>query len=156
MVMAEIPVAEVAQANWPLISGTVLAWILFLIKVWETFFRDKLRLVTTYSFNSLENVSDTISIVNLSPVPVMVSHWSLEWKPRWFRQGTKSIDVTPDFDGLDTTGLKIAPHDYEAIEFAGLDKFDWGHKTATGRRLILTLHLFGRRRPIALVVHRGL
>ena len=89
------------------IYAAVLSTLLGGIKLWETFWKDRIRLATTNSFSGQKGAADEITIVNLSNVPVQVSHWELGWKPRLFKRGKPARDVTPD----DTSMFKILPKD---------------------------------------------
>jgi hypothetical protein len=134
-------------------TALAISIILAAVKLWETFWKDRIRLITTYSFTGEQGATDTITIVNLSSVPVQVSHWTLAWKPKlFFRWNTSTIDVTPD----EGNGIfKIAPKDTHTLEFyEDHSKFDWSYRTAQHRQLYLTLHIFGRR-PKVLKVGAG-
>jgi hypothetical protein len=77
------------------IWGAVVSTILGLVKLWETFWKDRIRLATTYSFTGEEGAPDTITVANLSGAPVQVSGWTLAWKPNFFsRWNTSTIEVT--------------------------------------------------------------
>jgi hypothetical protein len=132
---------------WLLVWGAGLSTILGLIKLWETLWRDRIRLLTTYSFTSADQVDDEITVVNLSDRTVQVAHWSLAWQQAF--SATKITDLTPDDGGYRFT---IDPKSEHTITFSDADKFDWGSKAAKGRKMYLTLFLFGRRRPIKLLV----
>jgi hypothetical protein len=132
--------------------GACVSTLLGLVKLWETFWKDRLRLSTTYYFGSRDGTANEITIVNLSGVPVQVSHWTLAWKPNRFRWRTPAIDVTRD-EG--TPMFTIAPKDNHTLCFEESDYFDWSYRTARNRALFLTLHIFGRRRPKVLRVGGG-
>jgi hypothetical protein len=139
--------------------GAVVSTVLAAVKFWETFWKDRIRLDSSHDFSSLAGAADTITIVNLSAVPVQVSHWTLAWKPTLlFRWNTPTLDVTPE----DGTGMfTIPPKDSYTLEFpdeaspSGRSKFDWSYRSATHRQLLLTLHIFGRR-PKVLKIHAGM
>ncbi len=127
------------------IWGAILSTLLAGVKIWETFWKDRIRLTTTYSFSDEPSTDDTITVVNLSGVPIQVSHWTLAWKPNLFRWNTSTIDVTPE----EGTGMfKIGPKDSHTISFNDLAKFDWSYRSAQHRQLLLTLHVFGRRSKV--------
>ena len=128
--------------------GSVTAFILFGVKLWEIFWRDRLRLDTTYCFNGEPSVPDEVTIVNLSPIPVNVANWRLYWKPRFWRSDLTVIDVTPD----EPERLRIPSHDEVTVYFGGMDKLQWGYKVSQGRRLVLELSVFGRTRKKKLIV----
>ncbi|GGC70789.1 hypothetical protein GCM10010994_31690 [Chelatococcus reniformis] len=124
------------------------------IKVWETFFRDRARFAATAWFISLDDEPDVITIVNLSPVPAMVSHFQLEWRsplPWPFSRSEPPLDETPD-EGH--TNFRIDGLGKFDLHFSEGEKLHWG-KSAGSRALYLTLHLHGRVRPIRVMAHEG-
>jgi hypothetical protein len=135
------------------IWGACVPTILAVVKLWEIFWKDRIRLATTYSFTGEEGASDTITVVNLSGAPVQVSGWMLAWKPNFFsRWNTSTIEVTHDEEG---TMFTIPAKDCYTLEFQESDKFDWSYRNALHRQLYLTLRIFGRRKPKVLKVGAG-
>src|SRR5713226_3658569 len=132
---------------WLLVWGAGLSTVLGLIKLWETLWRDRIKLSTTYSFTSQNGVDDEITVVNLSDRTVQVAHWSLAWQNVFSAVGI--VDLTPDNGGYRFT---IDPKSEHTITFSDENKFNWGSKAANGRKMYLTLLLFGRRRPMKLLV----
>jgi hypothetical protein len=110
----------------------------------------RLNFSTSYAFYGTDQIEDEITIVNLSPVPVFVSYWTLVWEPRWL-SGRDRMDLTPH----ETTSFKIGGEDDKTLIFGEADKLAWGYKVAEGRKLVLTLHLHGQRRPKRLIIKRG-
>lgn len=132
--------------------GSVVSTLLVLIKVWETFLKNRIQLETSYSFSNQEGSCDQITIENLSGVPVQVEQWQLEWRPRKLCFRMLTIDVTPSDVN---SRFRINAYDNYTIIFEDDSKFDWSHRTARRRALFLTLHIFGRRRPKVLKVGAG-
>jgi len=132
---------------WAAVVSTSLA----AIKLWETFWRDRLRLATTYSLSGESGGRHEITVANLSPVPIQIMSWDLFWQPRWFAFWLNAVNVTPD----DPWRFKIVGHDAYQLNFEGCDQFEWGWKVASGRQLVLKLNLFGRKLPIRLRVGAG-
>lgn len=133
------------------IWGGILSTILAIIKIWEVRYKDRPRFATAYAFTDMPGEPNTITIANLSSLPVQVSHWALAWHPRRFQWNPgKVMDVTPEDRGWQ---FSIKGHDSHTIEFSDDEKFEWGHRAASGRDLILTLSIFGQRRPIKLKVY---
>lgn len=132
---------------WAAVVSTSLA----AIKVWETFWRDRIRLATTYSLSGEAGARHEIVVANLSGVPIQVSDWYLIWEPRWFAFWLKEVNVTPD----DAWRFKIEGHNDYQLSFEGCDQFEWGWTVASGRQLVLKLNLFGRNRPLRLRVGAG-
>jgi hypothetical protein len=133
------------------IWGACVSTILGLVKLWETFWKDRVRLVASGHFTTQEGVSDEIVIVNLSGAAVQVSYWTLAWKPNFFRRNTSKIDVTPEGNNI----FAIPANDRHVLEFQEQDKFDWSHRGTLHSQLYLTMHIFGRRKPKVLKVHAG-
>jgi hypothetical protein len=127
------------------IWGAGISTILGAVKLWESFWKDRIRLATTYSFTGQEGASDKITIVNLSAVPVQVSHWTLAWKPNLFHRKLSVIDVTP-VEG--TPMFTIPPRNSHTLNFEEQSKFDWGYRSAHHRQLFLTLHIFGQKSKV--------
>ncbi|NMN57847.1 hypothetical protein FHT36_001744 [Xanthobacter sp. SG618] len=135
---------------WVGTVGGCLAIVLGVVKLWETFLKDRPRLRTSYSFSTAPGDEDTITIFNISPTPVQVINWTLQWEPKgWRHRERGKIDVTPDDGG---GAFKIGPRDSYVLGFDERDKFDWGYRASEGRRLTLTLYTFVTRKPIRLTV----
>ncbi|OWU66387.1 hypothetical protein ATO2_18900 [Roseovarius sp. 22II1-1F6A] len=132
---------------WAAVVSTSLA----AIKIWETFWRDRIRLAVSYSLSGERGGQHEITVANLSSVPVQISSWDLTWKPRWFAFWLKEVNVSPQY----TYRFKIMGHDSYQINFEGRNQFAWGWKIASGRQLVLELNLFGRKRPLRLRVGAG-
>jgi len=141
-------IATTACAIW----GAGISTLLGGVKLWETFWKDRLKLATTYSFSDQSDAAHEITVVNLSGVPVQICRWSLAWMPNSFRWFTSTIDVTPqEGAGIFT----IPPKDSYALYFKEDSKFDWSYRTTRHRHLDLTLHIFGRSKPYMLKVYAG-
>ncbi|MGP3725633.1 hypothetical protein [Cereibacter sphaeroides] len=121
--------------------------ILLLVRLWEAFWKDRIKLETSYFLTGEKGEPNEIVIANLSPLPVQVSDWELAWEPRWFAFWLKQIDVSPD----ETWRFKINGRDVHEISY----EFLWNGRAASGRHLVLRLKLFGRRRRVRLVVGAG-
>ncbi len=140
-------VAENPISAWAALVSTSLA----AIKIWETFWRDGIRLASSYILSGETGGQHEIVVANLSPVPVQVSDWRLTWKPRWFAFWLKEVNVTPE----ETRRFKIEGHNDYQLDFEGIEHFAWGWTVASGRQLVLELNLFGRNRPLRLPVGAG-
>lgn len=130
-------------ATWAAIVSTGLA----LIKIWETFWRDRIRLDSTYLLTGERDMPNEVVIANLSPIPVQVAHWELAWEARWFAFWLKRVDVSPD----ETSRFKINGRDEHAIRY----EFQWNGRVSSGRHLVLRLKAFGQQRQIKLVIGAG-
>lgn len=133
------------------IWGAGLSTMLGLVKAWEVFWRDRLRIETSYSFVGNDD-PDTIIVVNLSNKPVQVSHWTLTWSPTWFRFWIETIDATPDEGGA---SFFVGAHSQQILTFSDHDKIPSSYNTTRGRKLVLRLHIFGRSRIKKLKVYPG-
>lgn len=120
------------------------------LAVWE-YRKRRLNLSTAYAFFGTDEIADEIIIVNLSPVPVFVSHWALVWIPKNHLSRKKPIDITPD----DLNGFKIAGEDIVTLKFGGQDKIPWGYSVSEKRKLVLTLHIHGRKTVKKLTIKKS-
>lgn len=92
-------------AAWGAAVSTGLAGI----KIWETFWRDRLRLASTYSLTGEEGEPHLITIANLSSLPVQVSSAELYWVPNFFPLNRPDpCSATPDY--FYTTTFRIDGH----------------------------------------------
>ena len=137
------------QANYVAAWGAALSTLLGFVKLYEVFWKDRIRLQTTYSFTSERGADSEITLVNLSPVPVQVADWSLVWVPRWWCFWRSRVNVTPD----EAFRFKIDGRDEYTLSFGEESSFQWGGGVAVRRRLILTLRVFGKSRPVKLKVY---
>lgn len=143
-------IKEQVQTNSAVLISLVslgISCFLFFVKLWEAFWKDRIKLDTSYFLTGERGEPHEVVIANLSPMPVQVSHWELAWEPRWFAFWLKKIDVTPD----ETWRFKINGRDAHEISY----EFLWNGTTASGRHLVVRLKLFGRRRRVRLVVGAG-
>jgi hypothetical protein len=133
-----------ALAAWGALISTLLAGV----KLWESFWKDRVKLDTSYSFIGLDDVPDEITVVNLTSIPVQVMSWALTWKPNLFHRKLGELDQTPD----DVDGFTIPARGSHTLYFGDMDKLSWDHTISSNRTLKLMLFLYGRRRPIILKV----
>jgi hypothetical protein len=133
------------------ISGSIIAFMLGITKLWELFWKDRVSLASTYCLNGHPDVPDEITIVNLGPVPVHVSHWRLEWQRRYWPIFRGSMDATPE----ETGRFKIDGYSAKTLVFDMMDKLPWGKDLSGPSKLILTLHVFGRKRPKRMPIAYG-
>ena len=135
------------------VIGATLSIVNLIWNISSAIIKNKINVGTSYDWNSNPDYEDHIYIVNLSSIPLCVSGWSLVWEPKMFGPRKKRLDVTPDMETVDA--FIISPHDIKTLYFSEGDKFDWSHNTSDGRNLILTLHIFGRRRPLRITIKSG-
>lgn len=86
--------------------GAVVSSGLAGIKIWETFWRDRIKIESTYSISYSPEWPHQITIANMSSIPVQVSSAELYWVPNFFplKRRIPSI-ATPDY--FYTTTFKI-------------------------------------------------
>ncbi|MEY9328214.1 hypothetical protein ABIA20_005248 [Sinorhizobium fredii] len=132
---------------WLTVWGAVLSTGLACIKIWETFWKDRIRLAKSYSFAGEGGPASTISIANLTALPVLVSSWELVWEPKVFRWRVKRLDCTPD----DISGFTIDRYSVLTLEFDE-QRFPWGYRVSRHRTLCLYLKVYGRKRRVRLVI----
>lgn len=126
-------------ATW----GATLSTVLGGIKIWEVFFKDRVRLDTSFLFTDEPGGAHEIDIANLSPIPVQISAWTLAYEPRLFRWNLETVELTHAYN----RGFRIDGHSSKKLSFSGIDKFAWGSDAPSNTNLCLTLHIFGRTRP---------
>lgn len=145
--------AEIANLNWletlwaqahnnptTIISllALIISFALLIIKIWESFFKDRLKIGSTYHLTGERGVPNEISILNLSQTPIHVAYWKLKWEPKWFAFWLDTIDVSPD----ETHRFTIEAQECHDINHY----FDWGWQSSNGRKLILYIKIIGRKR----------
>lgn len=133
---------------WIALWGAAVSTGLACIKLWETFWKDRLRLASTYNFIGEGGPESTISIANLTALPVLVSSWELVWEPKIFRWSAKLLDCTPD----DVSGFTLDRYSVTTLEFDEQNRFPWGYRVSQHRTLCLYLRVFGRKRRVRLVI----
>jgi hypothetical protein len=123
------------------------------IDIFEKVRGERISLRATGYFTGQPGGSDTITVVNISGTPVQVSHWTLVWTPNILWPKLSAIDVTPcpEYQSMFT----IPPKDRYTIKLDDPYKFDRSVRSARHRKLLLTLHIFGRRRPKILDLQMG-
>jgi hypothetical protein len=134
------------------IWGGVLSTALAAIKIWEVF-RDRSRLIVSYSFDSRPEVGNTVILANPSKNPVMIEYFQLFWKRRtWFSSKTYENDphIDPEFGECNIT---IAPYSKYNLRFCDEDYFDWKCPVDAEAKLYIRLYIVGQRRPVIKLVY---
>lgn len=129
----------------------MLSTALGLLKVWELFFKDRVKADTTYTLSGARGGRHEIIVANLSSLPIQVAYWELAWEPRWSAFWLSRTELAHN----EALRFKISGHDKYHLVFAQEYQFRWDTKVASGKRLVLTLKLFGRKRKLKLVVGAG-
>lgn len=132
--------------------GAGISTLLAVIKIWEVFWRDRLKIDHSYWFTGLESEADTITLYNLSPFPIQVMSWSLELRPKLFRYWLRSQELSPNYDIV--SGFKIDGHSVKELEFGEEFKINFGSKVSKNYDLILNLKIAGRTNPKRIVIAR--
>ena len=112
--------------------------------------KSRLNIDTTYIFYDTIDLHDEIILANLGNKPVLISRFTLFWEPLLLSARPK-IDVTPE----EHSSFRIPSHEFYTLYFMDMDKFEWGHEIRRGRKLVLSLHIFGRKRPKRLIIAAG-
>jgi hypothetical protein len=128
--------------------GACLSTLLACIKIWEIW-RDRLRLEVGYSFTDCEDVGNKIFIRNTSPRTIIVTHWDLLSAPRAGLMG-KPVEHICSAD-WDYEGESVQPGSTITLLFAESTFFSWPTSVSKSRKILLRLHIAGRR-PVVLVV----
>ncbi|PND19034.1 hypothetical protein CN934_24995 [Ensifer sp. MMN_5] len=134
--------------SWLTLWGACVSTGLAGIKIWETFWKDRIRLDTTHLFVGEGGPPSEISVANLTSLPVMVSSWQLVWEPKVLRWWVKRLDCTPD----ENWGFTIDRYSVKTLEFDEERRFGWGYRVSRHRTLCLYLRTYGRKQPLRLVI----
>ncbi|WP_148242234.1 hypothetical protein [Enterobacter asburiae] len=122
--------------------GAFVATVLAIIKVMETL-RDRTRIDVGASFTTSVNVGHEIRIRNLSPRPVVLTHWEIYYASKcWHKLGRKDIE-TREFDTSDTT---LSPFTTHALGFNDKSYFSITHKKMQSKAIYIEICFAGRRR----------
>lgn len=131
---------------WGAILSTGLAYVKFL-----EFRRERLRLSTTYNLADAEHGNEIV-IQNLSKTPVIISHWTLNWRKRRLFRPTVTRNVDYGFSG-ERREIIVPANDTRTLTFVEDSYFDWGQKTIRHGKLYLDLNIAGRAKPMMLAVY---
>lgn len=122
--------------------GAFVATVLAIIKVMETL-RDRTRIDVGASFTTSVNVGHEIRIRNLSPRPVVLTHWEIYYASKfWHKLGRKDIE-TREIDTPDTTLSASTTH---TLGFNDENYFSINHKKMQSRAIYIEIYFAGRRR----------
>jgi hypothetical protein len=132
--------------------GAALSTLVAIAVTVRFFIERRVWLAIGYSFAGHPDIEDRITIANLKATPVQVSHWRLEWVPRFWQSGMEKTDVTPGGDPDDAGSFTIPGHGSFDLLFGELNKIPTSIHVAKGRKLLLRLYLYGRRWPVKLRV----
>lgn len=125
--------------------GAIVSTGLAVIKVMETW-RDRTRIDLGWSFTTSANVGHEIRIRNLSPRPVVLTHWEIYYASRYCRiLGRKPIE-TREFDAPDST---LPPFTTHTLTFIDENYFHINYKKMKSKAIYINIHFAGRG-----VIHR--
>lgn len=129
--------------------GAFVSTLLAGVKLWELY-RQRARLIVSYSFSSPENGNDII-LYNPTNVPVLIDYWELLWiKKKLFHRSRITIGEFPD-EGV--CEIAIPAHSRYVLSFREQRYFDWHAGTASRGDIFIRLHVVGRR-PVLKEVYR--
>lgn len=133
---------------WGSATGTGLA----LIKGFEFYREQRAVFKADARLTTLEDIGNTIILLNKSSVPVTISYFDLVWVEQkkmlgWSVPFTRKIvrDVSP-IEPAYGYDVLVLPHTTHALEFTEENHFDWG--AGLKQNIYLRLWLVGRTRPI--------
>jgi hypothetical protein len=133
------------------IWATALSTGLAGVKAFELF-RDRARLTVSYGFTAEAAYGpNTLTLENPSKTPIMLTYWELYWlEPRPIFKTTIVGGRTPNAGYCNIT---IAAQSRHTLEFADKEWFPIPQvNLAHSCKLVLFLHVVGRRRPLRLTV----
>ena len=128
--------------------GACLSTLLACIKLWEIW-RDRLRLEVSHSFTDCEDMGNKIFIRNTSPRSIIVTYWDLLSTPRAGLMG-RPIEHICSAD-WDYEGEILGSGSTITLLFAESTFFPWSTSARKTRKILLRLHIAGRR-PLVFVV----
>ena len=144
----EVPLITYYSAVVATIS-LIVAGSLAIIKIIE-YRRDSRGLSVSYAWTGNPNDSDKIFLMNLSAIPMLVRHWSLEWhEPRILRKPKITPIRLYDDEDLHIT---LEPRKRHTLEFSEQYRFNWFPKNKKQSALYIRLLITGKRKPILLNV----
>ncbi|MFN4169067.1 MAG: hypothetical protein ACK4HD_12225 [Pannonibacter phragmitetus] len=132
---------KLPDATAPAWLGFVISVILAVIKGWELW-QGRFKIEVSGSFTSAPEIGNTIYIRNLSPFPVILTHWQVYLARRFRLFSKKAVVANREFDAGDCTIEKFSSH---AMQFADEDYFSTAHKRLSGRSVYIELHFAGPR-----------
>ena len=132
----------IASSDPIAVWAAVLSTILALIKIWEIW-KTRIRIEVSYSFMGIPEEGNQVIIRNLSPTPIIITYWDLQWRKR-------KLFIKPTF----TIGpnefnedIKISGHTSHKLIFRDQDHFDWGPSSLGKNKIYLLLHIAGKKWP---------
>lgn len=132
---------KLPDATVPAWLGFALSTILAAVKVWELW-QGRFKVEVSGSFTSAPDIGNTIYIRNLSPFPVILTHWQVYLARRLWLFSKKEVVSDREFDAGDRTIEKFSSH---TMQFANEEYFSTAHKRLNGRSVYIELHFAGRR-----------
>lgn len=128
--------------------GAILSTLLAVVKLWEMW-RERFRLEIGYNFTDNIEIGNAILLRNLSGKPIILSYWELlQSSGNWPRKVLTDI-AYPDHDAGDR---RIEPYSTLELSFAEQNYFEWSRKALKGGKLLIRLHIAGRK-PILQTVY---
>lgn len=141
--------------DWVAAYGAALATILAVAQLSLWLFSRSPSVDSTYSLLDHEAYPDRITVANLRGTPLMVSSWTLEWVPTYGRFWLGSSDQTPEGEPDADFGFVVPGHSVLDLKFIAQNKIKWSHAVSNGRKLRLSLNVFGRKRPLRVTISKG-
>lgn len=135
-------------------GSTLIAWwgaglstLLAIVKLLELW-RDRFRVEVSHNFTGSESIGNEVLIRNLSNRPLIITYWELLYcSGRWPQRTFEPLE-SADFDSGDR---RLEPYATHTLHFADANYFSWGHKALNGRRIVILLHIAGRKPILKLV-----
>lgn len=137
-------------AGW----GAALSTVLFAIKLWESFWKDRIKIESTYLIAYGGDNPHRITTANMSSVPIQVSNAELYWVPNFFPLNRPTPRIATPDSFYTASAFRIDGHSPHVFMFEGEERFDVSSSTTSGRKLYLYLHIFGRKRPKKLMIFK--
>lgn len=141
--------AHLSSATAPAWWGAILSTLLALIKVWELW-RDRFRVEINGSFSTSQDSGHEICIRNLSPKPIVMTHWEIFYGSgiRPFRK--EHIFTSKEYDANDVT---IVPYSTHRLYFRDENYFSIAAKVLKGRPVFIRIYIAGRQNTCRGIYH---
>ncbi|MEH2513681.1 hypothetical protein V1291_005035 [Nitrobacteraceae bacterium AZCC 1564] len=137
---------------WLSIASFGISAILGVVRLVEFSSTQRVRIKAEASLTSLEEIGNTITLLNASSVPVTISYFELAWTERRKFFGipipfmTEEVATDSPIDPPDGYAALILPHQTHSLLFREQYHFDWGVRVK--HDIYLKLWLVGKGGPI--------
>lgn len=130
-----------SPATIPAWSGLIISIALALIKIVELWW-GRFKVDASLTLTSDDEIGNILYIRNLSPNPIILTHWRIYYARRFWPFAEKTKAAEAEFDWGDTTIDRIST---ETMHFREAEYFPSSHKFLRGRAIYIRMSFAGRR-----------